>query len=346
MTQHFPIAREMPSVARIKHLYDRAASLAKIGAWECVLATQALTWTDGVYDLFQLPRGSVLKRSTTVDMYYDESRRQMESMRTTAIRDGGSFTLDARIRTARGVDRWMRLTAEVAYVHGRPVRLFGAKQDVTHEMELWSRLRQLAERDALTGLANRGVFEARWHELVTDRSGDGCGAALVLIDLDHFKPINDRFGHAAGDECLRQVAMRLHRAFADSILVARIGGDEFAILLRAPLDRARMVAALERVLRTLCRPVMWNDASIEISASIGVTFPRGARCRTPRDMFAEADLALYAAKAAGRNAVRAFGEEIGDGPQSRPPDATPRGRIDARPTPHAPGRGYRSLSSA
>lgn len=307
MSQHSPIARETPSVARIKRLYDRASSLAKIGAWECVLADETLTWTDGVYDLFQLPRGSALKRSTTVEMYYDESRRQMQSMRATVIRDGGSFTLDARIRTARGVERWMRLTAEVAYERGRPVRLFGAKQDVTHEMESWTRLRQLAERDALTGLANRGVFEARWHELVTDRLDDGRETALVLIDLDHFKPINDRFGHAAGDECLRQVAMRLHRAFADSILVARIGGDEFAILLRAPLDRARMIAALERVLSRLCRPVAWTDTPIAISASVGVTFLRGARRRTPRDLFAEADTALYAAKAAGRNAVREIG---------------------------------------
>lgn len=342
MMQHSPIARETPSAARIKHLYDQAAPLAKIGAWECVLATETLTWTDGVYDLFQLPRGSVLERSTTVDMYYDESRRQMELLRAGAIRDGGSFTLDARIRTGRGVERWMRLTADVAHENGRAVRLFGAKQDITHEMESWTRLKQLAERDALTGLANRGVFEARWHELVQDRSGDASDSALVLIDLDHFKPINDRHGHAAGDECLRQVAMRLRRAFADSILVARIGGDEFAILLRAPLDRARMVAALEHVLRRLCRPVAWTDTPIAISASIGVTFLRGARRRKPRDLFAEADTALYAAKAAGRNTVRAFGEEIGNGPAH----PTPSRRIDARPTPHAIGREYRSLSSA
>lgn len=342
MSQHSLIACETPSVARIKHLYDQASSLARIGAWECVLATETLTWTDGVYDLFQLPRGSALKRSTTADMYCDESRRQMEFMRTRAIRDGGSFTLDARIRTGRGVERWMRLTGDVAYERGRPVRLFGSKQDITHEVESWARLKQLAERDALTGLANRGVFEARWHELVTDRLGEGPDSALALIDLDHFKPINDRHGHAAGDECLRQFAMRLHRAFAGSILVARIGGDEFAILLRGPLDRARMVAALQGVLRRLCRPVVWNGTSIAISASIGVTFLRGARRPKPWDLYAEADCALYAAKAAGRNAVRAFDEDVGDGPAH----PTPSRRIDARPMPHAIGREYRSLSNA
>lgn len=345
MTHLSPIARETPSVARIKHLYDQGSSLAKIGAWECVLATETLTWTDGVYDLFDLPRGSTLRRSSTVDMYHDDSRRQMEILRAGAVRCGRGFTLDARIRTRRGVDRWMRLTADVAYACGRPVRLFGAKQDITHEMEMWSRLKQLAERDALTGLANRGVFEARWHELVTNCVAEETDAALVLLDLDHFKPINDRFGHAAGDECLRQVATRLHRAFAGSILVARIGGDEFAILLRASLDRNRMVAALERVLRSLCRPVVWNGISIEISASVGVTFLRGARRRRPSDLFMEADGALYAAKAAGRNAVRTY-EEIADAPPGRPALARAGRLIDAGPASHARGGGYRSLMSA
>ena len=257
------------SIAQFKRLYDQASQLAKMGAWECNLDTGELTWTNGVYDLFDLPRGLPVRRAAIVELYHDDSRQQMERMRSEAIRGGGSFTLDAHIQTRRGADRWMRLTADVAFEHGRPVRLFGAKQDITYERELWDRLRQLAECDPLTGLANRGVFEDRYHQLSKHAFSDVSIAALALIDLDHFKEINDRLGHAAGDECLRQVAIRLQRAFGDAILVARIGGDEFAVLLRGPLPSLEIKQTLAHALRALCRPVIWRNLLIDVGTSIG-----------------------------------------------------------------------------
>jgi diguanylate cyclase (GGDEF)-like protein len=305
------------SIAQFKRLYDQASQLAKIGAWECILDTEELIWTDGVYDLFDLPRGLPVRRSAIVDLYHDESRQQMERMRAEAIRGSGSFTLDARIRTRRGVNRWMRLTADVAFEHGRAVRIFGAKQDITYEKELWERLRQLAECDPLTGLANRGVFEERYHKLAKHDFSDVAIAALALIDLDHFKAINDRLGHAAGDECLRQIAIRLHRAFGDAILVARIGGDEFAVLLRGPRARLEIRETLAHALRALCQPVVWGNLPIEVGTSIGAAILNRPFRQDPSQLFAEADCALYAAKAAGRKTVRIFGEDIGDHPRSK-----------------------------
>src|SRR3954469_22462472 len=101
------------SVAHYKKMYDRSSALARIGVWECDLATEALTWTDGVYDLFELPRGSSLERANIVRFYDEESRREMEKLRARTIRDGGSFSLDIRIRTAKGNERWIRLTGDV-----------------------------------------------------------------------------------------------------------------------------------------------------------------------------------------------------------------------------------------
>ena len=300
---------KMASIARSKRIYDQAARLAKLGAWECDLETEALTWTDGVYDLFDLPRSCDLRRAVILDLYEDESRRQLERLRTEAIRTGNSFTLDACIRTRRGACRWMRLIADVAYQQGRPVRMFGAKQDITDEKARWDELKQRAERDWLTGLANRGLFEARCHDLTGAAPGDVSIAALALIDLDDFKEINDGLGHSAGDECLRQVAERLHRVLGEAIVLARIGGDEFAVLLRGPLDRRQILAVLERALRGLCRPVLWRDRTIEVSASVGVTIPKGPHRHDPSRLLEEADRALYAAKAAGRNLIRVFGED-------------------------------------
>lgn len=301
-------ADETGSLSSYKRLFDQAALLARIGAWECRLDTEELTWTDGVYDLFEIARGEPVKRKAIVELYEEESRRQMELMRAQTIRTGIGAAIEAQIRTARGGLRWMRLSADVISENRRPVRIFGAKQDITREREAWDRLRHLAERDALTGLANRAVFDARYGEVIRDEVDHDSCAALVLIDLDHFKAINDRYGHEAGDECLRQAAARLHRALPEASLIARIGGDEFAILLQAPLGQPRIARMLDCALKMLRRPVIWKVACIDLGASIGAALPDG-RLRKPVDLFAEADEALYAAKAAGRNLVRIFGQD-------------------------------------
>ena len=298
--------------AHFKMMYDQAARLARLGAWECRLEDEALTWTDGVYDLFEIPSGTVIDRASVLDFYHDDSRRQLDRLRAQAIRTGASFMLDARIRTQHGSDRWMRLTAEVACRDGQPFRIFGAKQDITHEKRLWDSLRQHAEHDSLTGLANRRVFEARCESFARRTGDDGSIAALALIDLDDFKEINDQLGHGAGDECLRQFAARLHRAFDKAAVIARMGGDEFAVLFHAPRGPVDLANILHRVPRVLCRPVLWRGRAVPIGASVGVTIMKQATFRGSSQLFAEADSALYVAKSAGRNRVRIFGGGVKD----------------------------------
>jgi two-component system, LuxR family, sensor kinase FixL len=138
------LVREQAAViAHYKKMYDLSSALAKIGVWEFDLETEALTWTDGVYDLFELPRGAPVERPKIVQFYEEESRRQMERLRADAIRDGGSFTLDVRIRTAKGNDRWLRLTADVEQEAGRSIRIFGTKQDITEEKRAQQKVRSL-----------------------------------------------------------------------------------------------------------------------------------------------------------------------------------------------------------
>src|SRR6185312_3402717 len=116
-------------------------------------------------------------------------------------------------------------------------------------------------------------------------------SALVLIDLDLFKELNDTFGHPAGDACLCEVARRLREAFGNAGLIARLGGDEFAIILRAPTNPARIAHALRQTAVMLSRPLFWNGLCLEVSASIGVALVGRPHRRKITELFAEADFA-------------------------------------------------------
>ena len=299
----------LPSVDVRARLYDQALGFAGIGVWECELATERLTWTPGVYGIFGYPMGNPLRRASIVDLYVEDSRRNMELARAEVIRTGRTTSLDAEIITWRGERRWMRLSINAIGEGGRTVRIFGAKQDITADRHAMESLRRRAEIDALTGLANRSVFQARYREIVHDGLNHAGASALVLIDLDRFKEMNDTFGHAAGDACLCEVAMRLRRAFHNAGLVARIGGDEFALILRAPVIPAQIARVLQETVVMLCRPLFWNGLRLEIGASIGAALVGRPHRRRITELFAEADSALYDAKAAGRNRVYLFSDE-------------------------------------
>ncbi len=301
-------AAALSDAARVR-LYDQALNHARIGAWECELETERLTWTPGVHDIFGYPIGNPLRRATIVDLYVEESRRNMELARAEAIRSGRAVTLDTEIRTWRGERRWMRLSINTEGNNGRPRRIFGAKQDITSDRQAMECLRRQAETDSLTGLANRSVFQARYREVVGDSLNHGFASALVLIDLDRFKDLNDTLGHSAGDACLCEVARRLGQAFHKAGLVARLGGDEFAIILRAPTNPARIAHVLRQTVAMLSRPLFWNGLRLEVGASIGVALVGRPHRRRITELFAEADIALYDAKAAGRNKVHLVGDD-------------------------------------
>ena len=284
-------------------LLERAADLGRVGAWECDLNTNLLTWTNGVFDVFGLPLGTRIRREDTLALYSDESRAEMERLRADAIARKQSFTMDARICRTDGSQRWMRLTASVVSHEGRPTHLYGMKQDVTQELEHLELLRKSAEHDALTGLASRCVFQTNFLEASAAARTAFPVSAIVLFDIDGFKQINDENGHSAGDLCLKILATRLAASFVDAAMIARIGGDEFAVLLRDPASehvRQLVAACLSR----LTHPFLCNGKLLRVSASAGIAFADDQGTCDPDGMFSAADGALYQAKKAGRNRMR------------------------------------------
>ncbi len=166
-------------------------------------------------------------------------------------------------------------------------------------------LRYLATHDALTGLPNRVLLEDRLSQAIVRSERDARPFAVMLLDLDRFKLINDSFGHRAGDELLKEVARRLNGIVRSADTVARLGGDEFVLVLGDTADRAEIDAIARRVVEALEHPVMIADVSVHASPSIGIAFyPQDAG--TAEAVVAHADAAMYVAKQRGRGNVQYF----------------------------------------
>lgn len=171
------------------------------------------------------------------------------------------------------------------------------------KLKLTAQLRQLAETDGLTGILNRGALEQRAASMLAARS-EQQPLPLILLDIDHFKGINDRYGHVAGDEVLKETARRLQAALRPTDVIARFGGEEFAVLLADLTANPGLVA--ERLRNALVASPFTLDtgATLDVTASFGVAAMAPAGGNWP-DLVEAADQALYEAKAAGRNRVMA-----------------------------------------
>lgn len=193
-------------------------------------------------------------------------------------------------------------------------------QDFTDARTLQRQLAHAATHDALTGLANRPSFIRTVEDLLDKAKQDSSRYQLMFIDLDHFKPVNDTSGHAAGDALLRQVASTIKAALAPTDIVARFGGDEFSVALMSPLlaDAERSVQAVLDAVSAL--EFSWDGQTHRVSSSIGLT-SIAADSGEANEIIARADAACYAAKAAGRNC--AFVAMPGSAPGS----ATPMARV-------------------
>jgi diguanylate cyclase (GGDEF)-like protein/PAS domain S-box-containing protein len=185
------------------------------------------------------------------------------------------------------------------------VYLFG--YDITHRKLVEKHLNELARSDMLTGLSNRREFDERLEQALARRAAQPRPLALMLIDLDRFKDINDSFGHLAGDTVLKAVAARLREGAFDIDVLARLGGDEFAILLgdNGAAEGAELLAA--RLKTAMARPVPIIGRAVIVTLSIGIAYCQGEL--SARDLTHLADRALYAAKESGRNTHRALRAE-------------------------------------
>ena len=254
--------------------------------------------------MFGYEPGAMTGRETRMICISDETHRAFAAKAAAAFADGGHVDDEKQLQHADGTYLWVRLQGAPVNVGDPDAGTIWILADVTESRHHRERLSWSATHDQLTGLVNRWEFERCLAEHLQNRRAHESGCAL-FIDLDHFKAVNDRAGHAAGDEVLRAIgAILAARARADDT-VARIGGDEFAVLLRA-CDRA----AATRVAHELCERVQAYELDrggvlLGVGASIGLV-EIDQRFDSIADVMAAADAACYEAKRTGRNAVRVY----------------------------------------
>lgn len=216
-----------------------------------------------------------------------------------ALRHGTKHPVLARVRQCDGDYRWMSVSATRVHERGHENASVVVGMRDVQELVATQALAERGKRDSLTGLANRQHLLERLEQVLGEGRRRTDLNALLYCDIDFFKSINDSHGHAVGDLVLREFADRIRRAVRDTDLVARIGGDEFVIVLRglASADDAQLVA--EKVRLALRAPMIVDGLELSRSLSIGVAMARADV--TPDQLLRDADGALYEAKVAGRD---------------------------------------------
>ncbi len=282
-------------------LFNRIAAMGNIGGFDLVLATRAFQWTEENYRLHGVAPGTPVTLDFQLAQYDDASRERLAALVERMIA-GESDEETAEVNFITPDDRRLvlRLTASVERHDGEPYRITGLTQDITREREAGQRIEQLAHFDTLTSLPNRFLFRQRADEAIAMAKRAKLSLALMYIDLDRFKNVNDSQGHAAGDQLLQEVAGRLKSCVRGSDLVGRLGGDEFGVMLcevRRPED-AGLVA--EKIIAAINAPVTVDGGEVQVGCSIGIAL-LSADTEDLTALMRAADAAMYAAKDAGRN---------------------------------------------
>jgi len=218
-------------------------------------------------------------------------------------------SLEMELGTPRGT-RWISMAGDpIVDTAGRFEGFRGVGSDITEIRQTQERLTHLANVDVLSGLPNRGRVRQLLGEAVRGATTGNVPCAIMFLDLDGFKPVNDTFGHPKGDAVLRAVAKRLVDEVASHGTVGRMGGDEFAIVVNDAQSRKKVETLADRIIASIKEPYMIDQTEIRIGVSIGCAFGPidGA---TVDDLILKADLALYQAKDSGRGVARYFSSEL------------------------------------
>jgi diguanylate cyclase (GGDEF)-like protein/PAS domain S-box-containing protein len=283
--------------------YALAARGANDGLWDWNLHTDKIYYSPRWKAMLGYKECEITKRPE--EWFKRVHPDDIEQLRSdiAAHRSGQTSHLqnEHRILHQDGYYRWMLCRGlAVRDAAGQPYRIAGSQTDITPRKTFEQQLLHDALHDALTGLPNRAFFMKQLDQAMErTKQNETCLFAVLFLDLDRFKVINDSLGHLVGDQLLKMIAKRLKVSVRSADVVARLGGDEFAILLNDIADMAETERVANRIQVELAKPVNLNGHEVFLTASIGITLGNG-KYRRSEDLLRDADTAMYGAKVAGR----------------------------------------------
>ncbi len=290
-----------------------AQEVAHLGSIDWDLRDDDQQWSNALFTLFGLPQRSTQSTAASyLGVVHPDDRIAVEAA-FRRVRLGEEYAIDHRIVRSDGAERFVHSRGEVVLDRaGRPRRVVGTIHDVTERKDLEARLEHQAFHDPLTDLPNRAFFTRSLDEALGRRDDGPPHIAVLFLDLDRFKLINDTLGHEAGDQLLIAVAERLRGIVRHpNDVVARLGGDEFTVLLDDVRDDAEAVGIAERIIAAMTEPItLLESREIVVSTSVGIVRP-GPDYETGADVLRDADNALYRAKEGGRNRYADFDTSMG-----------------------------------
>ncbi|HEY8578002.1 MAG TPA: EAL domain-containing protein [Devosia sp.] len=317
-------------LARLSRRLALALDVSKVGVWEMDLATGAETWDDRTNELYGLPAdGGERSHDHWKAVVHPDDQERAEAAFRSMIATG-HYISEYRVLLSDGAIRHVRSMAALFNEPGAPDRVIGVNWDVTADVVLNEELRQAtlltearnreleaaririehnALHDSLTGLPNRRYLdEMLRRESATGFRGTG-SMAMLHVDLDRFKQINDTLGHAAGDAMLIHASAVLQDTCSAEDFIARIGGDEFVVLTSAEQGDAYLAELAERIVVQMRQPVTYEGHECRFGVSIGIAAAHGEALDIQR-LLINADIALYRAKGQGRNRYEFFSEAL------------------------------------
>ena len=315
--------RASAAINQLKHNQRRLSNAQRIGEmgdWEWDVRQGRVSASEQAWRIFGRDSGlGALEDGQFLDTVYAEDMERVRLAWERAIANGDDFAIEHRVVQRDGAVRHVHQQVEVIEQdeHGRALRLVGAVHDITRRKDAEEQVRRLAYFDTLTGLPNRLLFTEQLMKALAQAERHGQQLAVLFIDLDDFKRVNDTLGHGAGDDLLKQIGTRLagsvrgldavtRTAFDhEGNTIARLGGDEFIVLLNNVNDAVDAGAVARRLVAALAEPVTVQGAELYVSCSVGVaTYPGdGADIET---LLMNADTAMYRAKEAGRGGVQFY----------------------------------------
>ncbi|WP_428686582.1 bifunctional diguanylate cyclase/phosphodiesterase [Roseibium sp.] len=322
------LKRRQVQMERLSQRLKLALDTSKIGIWELNLDTGELTWDGRMRELYDIgEKRDTSKYDVWSECLHPDDRERAEQEYWEAINAGGMYHSDFRIILQDGSTRWIRAIGAVHTNIRRQRYILGVNWDVSSDIQLKTRLmtakqsaedrnRELEEaralmeyhslHDSLTGLPNRRFLDQQ----VLDPQSGQKPTALLHIDLDRFKHINDTLGHAAGDSMLIHAASVLNENASPTDFVARIGGDEFVIAITEPADHSKLAALAGRIIEEMRQPVPFENHECRFGVSIGIAIADTSLRDYGRHLLVDADIALYRAKSNGRNRFEFFSDTL------------------------------------